>query len=67
MKLNKKPIIVTIITLIIFILIAIGASFLEYYKPDTVPIYTVLYLLGGVGTVITSMLLVYFIAWYVIE
>lgn len=49
MKNNR--LIITLICLIVFcVLLVFGASFIHYFIPQAVPIYTTMYFVGGIGT-----------------
>lgn len=48
---KNKALIITLICLIVFcVLLVFGASFINYFIPQVVPIYTTMYIGGVVGT-----------------
>ena len=48
---KDKRIIIALICLIVFcVLLLFGASFIHYFIPQAMPIYTTMYFVGGIGT-----------------
>lgn len=61
MKKKSKALIITFICLIVFcVLLIVGASFVHQFVPQLKQIYTVMYVLGGLGTYVFGIaLLIY--------
>ena len=53
---KNKKLIITLIGLITFcVLLIFGASFIHYFIPQMVPIYTTMYMVGGVGVFVFGL------------